>query len=94
MPRAATPASVYRGLNFLLRQRLAHCPETADAYVACGHPDRPHAGQLLLYWRCGMVAEIENEHVAAATAQRGQRFGFTLDQPILELTGVCKPCPG
>ncbi len=91
---AATPASVYRSLDFLLEHGLAHRLETTRAYVACGHPDHPHAGQFLICRQCGTVVEAEDERVTAATEQLGQRLGFTLDQRTVELTGVCGSCQG
>lgn len=93
---SATPAGVYRSLDFLLDQGLAHRLESARAFVACGHPDHshagPHAGQFLICRRCGTVVEAEDEPVAAATERLGQRLGFALDQRTVELTGVCATC--
>lgn len=91
---AATPASGYRSLDFLLGHGLVHRLETTHAYVACGHPDHPHAGQFLICRRCGTVVETEDERVTTATEQLGKRLGFALDQRTVELTGVCGPCQG
>lgn len=91
---SATPASIYRGLDFLIKYGLAHRLETTRAYVACGHPDHPHAGQFLICRQCGTVVETADERVASATDQLGQRLGFTLDQRTVELTGVCGSCQG
>jgi Fur family zinc uptake transcriptional regulator len=90
----ATPAGAYRSLDFLLEHGLAHRLETRRAYVACGHPDHPHAGQFLICRQCGTVVETEDERVATAAEQLGQRLGFALDQRTVELTGVCGPCQG
>ena len=89
-----TPASVYRHLDFMLEHGLAHRLETTRAYVACGHPDHPHAGQFLICRQCGTVVEVEDERVDAATEQLGARAGFALDQRTVELTGVCGTCQG
>jgi len=85
---------VYRSLDFLLEHGLVHRLETTHTYVACGHPDHPHAGQFLICRRCGTVVETEDERVTAATEQLGQRLGFVLDQRTVELTGVCGSCQG
>ena len=90
----ATPASAYRSLEFLMEQGLAHRLETTRTYVACGHPDHPHAGQFLICRQCGTVVETEDKQVAAAAEQLGHRLGFALDQRMVELTGVCGPCQG
>ncbi len=89
---SATPASVYRCLDFLLERGVAHRLETTRAYVACGHPEHPHAGQFLICRQCGTVVETEDERVTAATEQLGHRLGFSLDQRTVELLGLCGAC--
>ena len=66
--------------------------ETTRAYVACGHPEHPHAGQFLICRQCGTVVETEDERVTAATEQLGHRLGFSLDQRTVELLGLCGAC--
>lgn len=87
-----TPASVYRCLDFLMQHTLVHRLETTRAFIACGHPDHPHAVQFLICRSCGTVVEAEDKRVAAATASLGQRLGFEVDHRTVELTGVCGPC--
>ena len=64
---AATPAGVYRCLDFLLEHGLAHRLETTRSFVACGHPDHAHAVQFLICRQCGTVVETEDKKVEAAT---------------------------
>lgn len=92
----ATPAppAVYRSLDFLLEHGLVHRLETARAYVACLHPEHPHAAQFLICRRCGTVVETEDERVAGAAEALGERAGFVLEQQSVELTGVCASCQG
>ena len=89
---AATPASVYRSLDFLMERGLVHKLETTRAYVACGHPEHPHAGQFLICRQCGTVVEADDERVISATEQLGHQMGFSLDQRTVELLGLCGSC--
>ncbi len=89
---AITPASVYRCLDFLVEHGLVHRLETTRSFVACDHPDHPHAVQFLICRLCGTVVEAEDKRMAAAAARLGHRLGFALDHPTLELTGVCASC--
>ena len=89
---AITPASVYRCLDFLVEHGLVHRLETTRAFIACDHPDHPHAVQFLICRQCGAVVEAEDTRVAAAADSLGQRLGFVLDQRTVELTGVCATC--
>jgi Fur family transcriptional regulator, zinc uptake regulator len=93
-PRDAsvTPASVYRCLDFLLKHGVIHRLQTTRSFVACEHPDHPHAVQFLICRQCGTVVEAEDKRVAAATESLGQRLGFALDQRTVELTGLCPDC--
>jgi len=89
---SATPASVYRSLDFLMEHGVAHRLETTRSFVACGHPDHAHAVQFLICRQCGTVVETEDTRVESATASLGKRLGFALDQRTVELTGTCATC--
>jgi Fur family transcriptional regulator, zinc uptake regulator len=89
---SATPASVYRCLEFLLEYGMVHRLETTRSFVACEHPDHPHAVQFLICRECGNVVEAEDKRIAAATDSLGHRLGFAVDQKTVELTGICSAC--
>lgn len=89
---AITPASIYRSLDFLLEVGLAHRLDSTRSFIACGHPDHPHAGQFLICRECGTVVETEDTRIATATVDLGDRHGFRLDHQTVELTGVCGAC--
>ncbi len=89
---SVTPASVYRCLDFLMEHGLVHRLETTRSFIACDHPDHPHAVQFLICRQCGSVVEAEDQRVAAATENLGQLLGFALDQRSVELTGICATC--
>lgn len=90
--RSATPASIYRTLDFLLEHGLAHRLETTRSFVACDHPDHAHAGQFLICRQCGTVVEAEDRKVDKATKNLSERLGFALEQKTVELTGTCAVC--
>lgn len=89
---SATPASVYRSLDFLLELGLAHRLETTRSFIACDHPDHAHAVQFLICRQCGTVVETEDKRVDSATKSLSERLGFVLDQKTVELTGTCATC--
>ena len=43
--RSAAPPTVYRALDFLLEQGLVHRLATNNTYLACAHPQHPHAAE-------------------------------------------------
>jgi Fur family zinc uptake transcriptional regulator len=89
---SVTPASVYRCLDFLVEHGLVHRLETTRSFIACDHPDHPHAVQFLICRQCGSVVEADDQRVDSATESLGQRLGFALDQRTVELTGLCAAC--
>ncbi|HEY3911606.1 MAG TPA: Fur family transcriptional regulator [Stellaceae bacterium] len=89
---SATPASVYRSLDFLTEHGLVHRIESSKAFIACAMPDHAHPSQLLVCRRCGTAVETEDARVAAAAEKLGRRLGFALDRSTVELTGLCPSC--
>lgn len=87
-----TPASVYRCLDFLVEHGLVHRLETTRSFIACDHPEHPHAVHFLICRQCGTVVEAEDKRIASAADSLGNRLGFALDQRTVELTGICAAC--
>lgn len=88
----STPAGVYRALESLMQAGVVHRLESTRAFILCEHPEAPHTGQLLICRGCGQVVEAEDARVSAATGRLGERLGFSLDQRVVELTGLCGRC--
>lgn len=89
---AITPASIYRSLEFLVDVGLVHRLDSTRSFVACDHPDHPHAGQFLICRECGTVVEAEDTRIDRAAEDLGERHGFTLEHRTVELTGLCGAC--
>ena len=91
---SATPAGVYRSLDFLTELGLVHRIESAKSFVACAMPDHTHPSQMLVCRRCGTVVETEDSQVAQAMESLGRRLGFALDHNTMEFVGLCSSCRG
>jgi Fur family transcriptional regulator, zinc uptake regulator len=89
---SATPAGVYRSLEFLADHGLVHRLESTKTFVACAMPDHAHPSQMLICRRCGTAVEAEDPRVASAAEKLGRRLGFALDRRTVELTGLCAIC--
>lgn len=87
----AKPPTVYRALDFLERQGLAHRLATLNAYVACRGDGEGHAAAFLICDCCGAAIEVEALALdGVAEAARANRF--TIDSVVLEARGVCARC--
>lgn len=93
VPNAAPP-TVYRALEFLLEQGLIHKIESLHAFVACHHPEHPHAGQFLICSDCGEVNEVANRQLDDGLQAASKALGFVSEKPIVEVLGTCKSCMG
>lgn len=90
--RKPAPPTVYRALDFLLEQGLAHKLESLHAFVGCSHPDHPHSSQFLICADCGEVSELESEAVMRSLQSAAKTTGFETKRPVIELLGTCAQC--
>ena len=92
--RSTTAAGVYRSLDFLVGQGLAHRLESRKAFVACAHPDHPHVSQFLICRRCGTTVEVEDDRIASVVGEWSRRLGFAVEAETVEVSGSCSTCRG
>ncbi|ADC62495.1 Fur family transcriptional regulator [Allochromatium vinosum] len=90
--RALAPPTVYRALDFLLEQGLAHKIESLHAFVGCTHPEHPHASQFLICAECGRVTELEDAAITRSLTLAASETGFRPSRPVVELIGTCADC--
>lgn len=90
------PVTVYRALDFLVGQGLAHRIESRNAFVACmrGRPASQEHGvtAFLICKACGNVAEVPAEEVGAPVARVCARNGFAAEDSVIEIEGLCRHC--
>jgi Fur family zinc uptake transcriptional regulator len=87
------PITVYRALDFLIENGLAHRIESRNAYIACVH--RHDADDLVVFLiceRCGEVGEAPSQAVADSLKAATRAAGFTPKAPVIEITGICAHC--
>lgn len=92
--KAAAPPTVYRALEFLLEHGLIHRIESLNAFVGCAHPGDEHMVQFLICTSCGNAVELADTRVTKAIGAVAGDHGFTLQNRIVELTGLCATCRG
>jgi Fur family zinc uptake transcriptional regulator len=90
--RRAAPPTVYRALDFLVARKLVHRVESRNAFVGCCRPGMSHPAQLLICRRCGAAAELDDADLSAAIGRSAKANGFTIEEPVVELLGVCQGC--
>ena len=91
--QAAKPPTVYRALEFLERQGMAHRIASISAYVACtavaaGAP--VHAAAFLICDCCGATEEFEPDFSSQLAA--AETAGYQVSTITLEARGRCAAC--
>ena len=88
--------SVYRILDFLEEEQLAHKLTSANKYVACSHIACDHAheiSQFLICGKCQNVKEIAiSKTVIDELDKQVVKAGYKLMNSQLELQCLCEPC--
>ncbi len=93
-PRPA-PITVYRALDFLLENGLAHRIESRNAFLACVNNHGADAMVVFLICeQCGAVGEASSNAIAQTLAAAAKSAGFTPRTPVIEVSGVCSHCRG
>jgi Fur family zinc uptake transcriptional regulator len=90
--RSAAPPTVYRALDFLLEQGLVHRLATNNTYLACAHPQQPHAAVFLVCSQCGHTQEVHTGGVIDQLRHQAGQFDFVIEHASVEVTGLCSSC--
>ncbi|MCJ8144855.1 transcriptional repressor [Ancylobacter sp. A5.8] len=87
------PMSVYRALDFLVAEGLAHRIESRNAFMACGRAHgRDDVIVFLICERCGLTSEVASHAVGRDLAWATRAAGFTPRTPVIEIAGTCARC--
>jgi len=88
--------SVYRMLDFLMQNGLAHKLTTTNKFLACSHINCDHthqAPQFLICDSCNAVNEIGLDKTLISALEKSiNAIQFQLNSPQLELHGLCEGC--
>jgi Fur family zinc uptake transcriptional regulator len=91
----SAPPTVYRALNRLMRDGLAHRVESRNAYVACSAPHHRHDTAIFAICRdCGHIDEMHEGDVVQSLTKKLSKRGFVTDRATIEIQGRCAACAG
>lgn len=87
------PPTVYRALNRLVDEGLAHRVESLNAYVACIHSRHGDSAAIFsICENCGTVAELELVEAVAGLRESATGRGFRVERMTAEVRGLCGIC--
>lgn len=91
--RRLAPITVYRALDFLTEQGLAHRLASQNAYIGSFHRDSaPDTVAFLICEACGGVDEASAADLSETVAALLSREGFAPRTKLLEIVGCCAHC--
>jgi Fur family transcriptional regulator, zinc uptake regulator len=89
----SAPPTVYRALNRLVGEGLAHRLESINAYVACAEPKHRHrAAAFAICSDCGTIEEMVDLEMLKRLQASAIRRGFRINDTTIELRGQCAGC--
>jgi len=88
----SAPPTVYRALEQLIADGLAHRLESLNAFVACAHPHHTSAAMFSICDDCGDADEISDAPVNRRISDWALNADFELNHSILEIHGRCSAC--
>ena len=90
--KPAAPPTVYRALDFLLEHGLVHRLASLNAFIGCDRPHQAHQGHFLICRLCRVAHELPHDDIDRAVEQAAAALGFTVEQQVVEVSGICAPC--
>lgn len=90
----ASPPTVYRALDFLIEQGLAHKIGRMNLFVACQHTSHPIPSLFLVCPKCAGVTELQERSVMSALSNSLAEAGHRLESPEVEISALCPKCIG
>lgn len=89
----AKPPTVYRALDFLLKQGFIHKVESTNGYIMCHHFDHPsHTSALFICDHCTQVTEHHIEGIEKILHNIANKIDFNLKHSVVETHGTCARC--
>ncbi|MEQ3634945.1 transcriptional repressor [Alcanivorax sp.] len=93
----AQPPTIYRALDFLVQQGLAHRLSSTNQYLACDHITCQHGHRGTVFLLCDQCGGVQETPMAGAAVDELQHtldeVGFVIQQePLLEVHGRCADC--
>jgi Fur family zinc uptake transcriptional regulator len=90
--KIVTAPTVYRALDHLIAEGMAHRIESLNAFVACRHDHADHAAAFAICDGCGSVAEFHHRGVDAGLKAWSGENRFTPKRTTVEIRGLCSAC--
>lgn len=88
----SAPPTVYRALQRLIDDGLAHRLESLNAFVACDHPHHTGRAVFAICDACGTVKEFDSPAAVKSLQAWAGKNDFKIRSMTMEIRGRCGDC--
>jgi Fur family zinc uptake transcriptional regulator len=88
----SAPPTIYRALQRLIDDGLAHRLESLNAFVACDHPHHSGKAVFAICDSCGTVKEFDSPTAVKSLQTWAGKNDFNIRTMTMELRGRCNDC--
>ncbi|MDC1427825.1 transcriptional repressor [Rhodospirillaceae bacterium] len=89
---SAKPATVYRTLDFLLKNGFIHKVASLNAFVGCSDPSNHEECYFLICDSCNEISEYCDPTISSAIRTITDKNQFMVLNTTLEIAGKCNEC--
>lgn len=86
------PPTIYRALEFLLKNGLIHRIDSLNAFIGCAHPNSHDDCYFFICRDCGTANEYCTPELKNAISHAVNEQNFKHDTTVLEVIGQCENC--
>jgi Fur family zinc uptake transcriptional regulator len=86
------PPTVYRALQKLMDEGLAHRVESQNAYVACRAHGHAICAGFMICRACGRTREFSGAALESFLGQTARKSFFAAEAVSIEVRGLCAAC--
>ena len=87
------PPTIYRTLEYFVRNGAAHKIESIQSFTLCGEPEKHLSSEALMVCHyCHNVVEIYDAALRDVVVKLAKIHHFKLHQDAIELKGTCEKC--
>ncbi len=91
---ASAPPAVYRALDFLVGEGVAHKLQSVNAYVGCACFEHAHDAHFLICGECCAAEEVPTTDIREQVDRDACARGFIVERMVIETVGRCAACAG
>ncbi len=89
---ASAPPAVYRALDFLVSEGMAHKLQSLNAYVGCACFEHAHDAHFLICRDCSAAQEVPTKAIRKQIDRDASAHGFAVERMMIETVGLCAAC--